>query len=214
MALRIRGNDGYPLSSATIAVHDAFKYLSKSQLAKEIISDLESIPGILTIVVGPGVNDRYEHPATAADGDTGFVGTVFWDPGFALGVIDKAPRSNDTGLKPRRPNLPWVKQHKQKRTIWNCCGARAPVDHFGEINPKVCLMHELGHALQYLSNPTEFRAWFRDAQGNKRTDAEISAGKQVIEQTNTAAVEQPIIMELRAAGYDLGIRWDYYDSTG
>ena len=74
-------------------------------------------------------------------------------------------------------------------------------------------MHELGHVLQFLSNPAEFRAFYRNEDGSKRTDSEISMGKQVLEQTNTEAIEQPIILELRDAGCKLGIRWDYYASA-
>ena len=211
MAMRIRGGDNYSMGEAIQAVHGALKYLRQSKLASEIIDDLESIDEILTIVVGPGQNDRYEHPPVA-DGSA-MIGTVYWDPGLSIGVVDKVARPGDTGLKPRRPNVPWVKQQREKRTIWNCCGARAPVDHHGEINPKVALMHELGHVYQFLSNPAEFRAFFRNADGSKKGVGEMAAGKQVIEQINTAAIEQPVILELREAGYDLGIRWDYYDTV-
>ena len=69
----------------------------------------------------------------------------------------------------------------------------------------VALMHEMGHALQYLSNPTEFRALFRKPDGSPNT-----LGKMQVEDINTAAVEQTVILELRQAGCDEGIRWDYF----
>lgn len=201
MAFRIRGHGGFSYVEAGEAVDKALVYLKQSKLAREIIEDLESSKKIITIMVEPGLVDRYEHPAVASDSPE--AGTVFWDPGFSLTVIDKAKR---------RPDVSWVPQTKQKRTIWNCCGRRAPVDVNGELNPMVCLMHEFGHVLQYLSNPSEFRAWYRNADGSKKLDSEIVQGKDVLEQTNTAAIEQPVVLELRDAGCDLGVRWSYYDS--
>jgi len=202
MALKIEADAGYALMDATRDVRDALQYLRRSKLASEIIEDIESSNTLITIKVGPGLNDRFEHPPL--DTGTSFGGVVYWDPGFTLGVTDKANK---------RPNVPWVKQIKEKRTIWNCCGQRAPTNQDGEINPKVCLMHELGHVLQYLSNPAEFRALFRNADGSKRRDGEIMSAKNTIEQVNTAAIEQPIIMELRDSGCNLGIRWDYYHTS-
>lgn len=202
MAFRIRGQCTYNHVQAGEAVDQALTYLKQSKLAREIIEDLEASNNIITIMVEPGQVDRYEHPPVQTHSPE--AGTVFWDPGFSLQVVDKAKR---------RPDATWVPQTKQKRTIWNCCGRRAPVDVNGELNPMVCLMHELGHVLQYLSNPTEFRAWYRNADGSKKMDSEIMHGKDVLEQTNTAAVEQPIVLELRDVGCDLGVRWSYYDST-
>lgn len=197
MSFRIRAHGEMSQLDAYKAFDDAIKLLKQSKLAREIISDLEAHSKIITVLIGPGLEDKYRHPTQPTDSP--FVGTIEWDPTFSLGVIDKAKK---------RPQQPWVPNKLEKKTIWNCCGARAPVDEYGEINPAVCLMHEMGHVLQYLSNPDEFRGLFRFPDGRVN-----HMGRMDVEDINTAAVEQPVILELKAAGVNLGVRWGYYHTA-
>ena len=197
MAFRIQAANGISGKDALDAFSKACKFLEKSNLAKEIISDLRDHNKIITIKVGPGLVDKYRHPTQPTD--SAFVGTVEWDPGYALNVVDKVKS---------RPKQPWVPNKKESKPFWACCGTRAPINHYGTIPPEVCLMHELGHVLQYLSNPDEFRGLFRKPDGMENV-----MGKMEVEDINTAAVEQPVILELRAAGVNMGIRWDYYHTA-
>ena len=197
MAFKIKGVSGMSNKDALDAFSKACKFLEKSKLAREIIGDLNTSKKIITLEIGPGQVDKYRHPTQPTH--SAFVGTVEWDPGYALDVVDKAKS---------RPKQPWVPNHKEKKTMWNCCGTRAPINHFGTIPPEVCLMHELGHVLQYLSNPDEFRSLFKKPDGMPNV-----LGKMEVEDINTAAIEQPIILELREAGVNMGIRWDYYHTV-
>ena len=88
MAFRIQATQNFTPKAAFDAFDKACKFLNKSKLAKEIISDLASSNKIITVLVGPGLEDKYRHPTEPTTSP--FVGTVEWDPGFGLEVIDKA----------------------------------------------------------------------------------------------------------------------------
>ncbi len=189
MAFRIQAHGTCTLFHARKHLSEAITYLKKSKLAKEILDDIESHKQIVTVKIGPGIEDHYEHPPQT---HPVWAGTVFWDPEFSLGVVDRVVHPHGTA----RPNVPWV----PNRGVWKCCGKKmgTPVNEDGVMSPKVCLMHELGHAYQYLSNPDEYREFF-------------SEGKTLdMEDINTAAIENTVVLELRQAGCNEGIRWDYY----
>ncbi len=77
-----------------------------------------------------------------------------------------------------RPEQPWVPQH-------------------------MCLMNELGHALQYATYPDEFLNIKNDKKLQKHHVLEA------LEETNLGCVEIPIALELNAMGADETPRWDY-----
>ena len=164
-------------------VAKAFRYLRQSDLAGGIIDGLQAQAEDITIRVGTGLQNKYLHPK---EGEAGG-GTVEWDPEYALGVIDKAKA---------RPQVPWVTNHTERHGfLWL---QTRGVDKVGQVSPAIALIHELGHAHQFFSNRDEYRA-------------EMKKGiLKCLEDTNCAAIENTVCLELNARGAKEGIRWDYY----
>lgn len=193
MGILVRGNnlDG---AEARRQFDNAIRYLKNSALAEDIITDLLTIQELLTIYVGTDSNPKrinvYAHPPRESRMSAG---TIYWDPSVEVGVRDKVKNYKGGRL---RPDVPWV----QKHGTWTCCGKRFGTerDQEGVISAPMCLMHEMGHAVQFLSDKEGYRA-IKEGSG-VRPD---------LEQLNTEAIEQPIILELRAKGMAEGIRWDY-----
>lgn len=75
------------------------------------------------------------------------------------------------------------------------------VKSFGTLSAPMCLMHELGHALQYATFPGEY-------VGIKGWDSKSHA-QSALEQTNLQCVEIPVALELKSLGHPETPRWDY-----
>lgn len=171
---------------ARAKVAEAFDYLRASDLARGIIDGIANAPEIVTIKVGSGLADIYLYPKEGSGRTSG--GLVEWDPDLTLDVIDKAKA---------RPQVPWVKDHtKRHGFLWL---KKKRIDKPGTISAAMALMHELGHAHQYLTDKEGYEA---EIQKNKLL--------RCLEDTNCAAVENTICLELNARGGNEGIRWDYY----
>ncbi len=198
MAIRVRHNANLNGLQARQAFDEAMRYLKRSALAADIIADLESINDLLTVYVGKDPNPKksnvYGHPP---EGEVGSAGTIYWDPAVTVGVKDKAMNRKGERV---RPDVAWV----GKAGLWSCCGRifGTERDVLGAISAPVCLVHEMGHAMQFLSDKAEYRRIKKS--GGARVD---------LEQINTQAIEQPIILELRAIGAAEGIRWHYLDTV-
>jgi hypothetical protein len=174
--------------SPEVEVRRAFNYLGRSALANDIIGDLSGMTAVITIQVGVGVEPKYRHPKV---GET-HGGIVEWDPEMSLGVIDKA--STHRGVQTVRPKVSWVEQHEERYGLFNLKKRRT--DKPGTLSPAVALMHELGHAYQFQQDPTAYRA-------------EMKKFVNCLEDTNVAAIENTVCLELNEAGASEGLRWDY-----
>lgn len=76
-----------------------------------------------------------------------------------------------------------------------------PAKKYGRLSAPMCLMHELGHALQYATYPDQYR----DIKG---WDSKSHA-QHALETTNLQCVEIPVAIELSNLGFDETPRWDY-----
>ena len=72
------------------------------------------------------------------------------------------------------------------------------------ISPFLALFHEMGHAYQYLSE-TEGYLKFKKEQKEKKHE------RNILEDTNVAALENTVALELRSSKKWEGIRWKYED---
>jgi len=166
-------------------VNAAFDYLRRSAMARMIIDGLGAQDKVITIQVGNNVEPKYRHPKI---GET-HGGIVEWNPGMALAVVDKA--TSKSGLQKTRPNVPWVDQNEERYGFLYLFKRR--LDRVGQLSPAVALLHELGHAHQFFEDPTAYRA----------------ARNETLEDTNVAAIENTVCLELNEAGGTEGLRWDY-----
>lgn len=164
---------------------DAVAYLRDSAMARSIIDELEDLPKVITVKVGPDMVDKYRHPKPD-DAVTG--GIIEWDPNCSLSVVDRHTS---------RPKVPWVADAKGG----GFCGMfQSSVNANGIISPAVCLVHEMGHAYQFFGDPEGYRAAVRSVA--KTHEDNVVSG-----------IENTVVLELRAAGKVEGIRWDYFHTA-
>ena len=62
----------------------------------------------------------------------------------------------------------------------------------------VALLHEMGHAYQYHSDKSLYRAALKSKESAEPIE------------DNVVAIENVVILELRERGCSEGIRWDYF----
>lgn len=176
---------------AVTLFNTACKYLRNSNMATFILDSLEKAPQVITVEIGKGLEDRYYHPQKISPQNGG---KIWWDPTESLAVVDQAP-SPSIKYRKTRPDVPWTKERTFLGRIKE--KIRGPKDRHGIITPALCLLHEMGHAYQYLS----------DSQGylSKKGIEGIE-----LEHINVAAIENTVALELTGKGMLEGIRWDYY----
>ncbi len=172
-------------------------YLSQSNMAKSIIDDLDDADECIgvTIVKNAG-GSKYDPPYHSGCPNAYTGGLITWDVGQDVRTIDYAPNDSFVGedKSEARPNAPWTKESGWKeRLVEKLFGARTRT---GRLTLAVCLIHEMGHAVQYLSDPTGFQ----HLEGSDLME---------LEKLNIQAVEVTVVQELRALGYNEGIRWSY-----
>lgn len=115
-------------------------------------------------------------------------------PSFRAGERETFSENAAYRVRPDAARAPWA----QPRGFF-ARGARENREaRGGSLPPPVLLIHELGHALQYQTDKAHFLSQMRTEDGVEQ-----------LEQANVAAVEQTVVIELRDAGVDVGIRWDY-----
>ena len=174
-------------TEAQAAFDDALNYLGDSPMADSIIGELRNLRAIISIYVGPGLEDKYIHPKDDSDAANG--GTVEWDPDFSLSVVDKAKY---------RPQVRWVKNKTVRHGFLG--HKETAVNASGTISAAVCLMHELGHAHQFFSDRTGYRQTVKDIA--KPQEDHVVAG-----------IENTVVLELRKRGHKEGVRWGYLDTA-
>jgi hypothetical protein len=221
MAFSVRGLSGLSTAQAKEKLEASLTYLRRSDLARQIIDELEQHADVCVDVDLECESMFYAHPESSYDTTTSG-GTVLWNPRMNLQTMDSANQ---------RPNQPWVPQKNervkttvQKRGLskfvsrkLNLSPTRTkrenrPVRRFGTLSTHMCLMHELGHALQYANYPAEFLQIKADARGMDACRGKMHE-QSSLEETNLACVEIPIALELAALGYDETPRW-IYEHTG
>ena len=216
MAFTVRGLNACSDAQASELVERSFTYLKRSALAKSILDDLEA-NGDVCIEVDTTKEPFYAHPESSYDTIT-TGGTAVWNPNMSV-------RTKDS--KNFRPDAAWVPQNRERARIevrksglalkfarklglsetksaWQMVNAHK----FGTLSTHMCLMHELGHALQYATCPDDFRAIKGDPQLS-RVHVE-----NALEETNLHCVEIPIALELNALGGTETPRWVYGHTEG
>ena len=159
------------LNTARWCFNVATSYLRQSDMAGFIINQLQQATENITINVRR--DGRSEYTAPAMKGPA-LGGTINWNMRGRVGTIDCADD---------RPAVQWIPQGG---------------DRNGILSVAMCLLHEMGHAYQYLSNKEEFRALIDE-------DNVIE-----IENVNVNAIENTVALELTGIGCVEGIRWDYW----
>lgn len=212
MAFTIRGLNGISDAEAQKTVEESLAYLKRSVLARTILEDLEEHADVC-IDVDSKSEPFYAHPESSYDTITSG-GTAVWNPNTTLQTMDSARM---------RPEQSWVPQHmeraqvtiqkaglqKKLAAVFNLSPTRTVTRNerasrvMGTLSAHMCLMHELGHALQYATYPDEFL--------NIKNDPTLQKFHvhEALEETNLGCVEIPIALELNAIGADETPRWAY-----
>lgn len=217
MAFTIRGVNGYSDVEAARLVEISCTYLKRSALAKSILDDLEA-NGDVCIDVDGQKESFYAHPESSYNTVT-TGGTAVWNPKLSVKTTDS---------KNYRPNVDWVPQHKEQARIdvrkrgvalklaktfrlsetkkaWQMVNAHKT----GTLSVHMCLMHELGHALQYATH----REDFLNIKGDSTAIGKVHA-QSALEETNLAGVEIPVALELNQLGATETPRWVYGHTDG
>jgi hypothetical protein len=173
----------------------AISYLNHSPFAQEVISSLDNSPLHIGIMVIDHGGSEYIPPYSRKCPHYLDGGMICWNHTQSVNTTDFA--SNDPRLGPgesHRIDAPWNRE--QRWGAWILESVFGPRTRTGFLTPAVCLLHEMGHALQYISDPAQFQLL---AQGN--------IGE--LENLNVRAIEATVVQELRGAGLTETARWDY-----
>ncbi|GLQ91722.1 hypothetical protein [Dyella acidisoli] len=173
----------------------ALAYLRRSQFASQIIQDLENAPQHIGILVQANGGSEYIPPYRNRCPHYLDGGLIVWNYTSTMNTTDFA--SNDPRLGPNEPHrqdAPWLRE--QSWGAWLMEGVFGPRTRVGQLSEAMGLLHEMGHAMQYLT----------DAAGFQNLDAN---NLMELENLNVSAIEATVAQELRSAGANEGIRWDY-----
>lgn len=217
MAFSIRGESGYSDDQAAALVATSFAYLKRSALAKSILDDLDANAEVCIAVVGDG-ECYYAHPESSYR-PVAAGGTAVWNPKISV---------RTTGSRNYRPDVPWVPQHREQAWIderkrglalklaktfgyseTKRVARMVNADKTGVLSSHMCLMHELGHALQYATHRDDFLR----IKGDSSPRGKIHA-QSALEETNLAGVEIPVALELNQFGENENPRWVYGHTDG
>jgi hypothetical protein len=191
MAIVIQAHHPVTAQEAQWCVDVAEHYLRQSDLAAFLWDELKRVPEVLTINV--------HHAAPGVIGNT-------WTPP-ALGVVGSA--GSVTWNVNRTLTATEVVSDKPGLTTFQKVLAAFTPDKQQVMSPALLLMHEMGHAFQFLSDQVV------QEQGNsfrQRLTAVINGDKALrteIENINVNAIENTVANELTAKGSPEGIRWTY-----
>ena len=217
MAFTVRGFNGCSDAQAEVYVENSLQYLRRSALAKSILDDLEEHADVC-IDVDKTTDPFFAHPESSYDTITAD-GTAVWNPTMSVMTTDS---------KNYRPDEEWVPQHKERARIdvqkkgmalklakafklsetkksWQMVNAHKT----GSLSQHMCLIHELGHALQYANYPQKFlgiKAY--------KTPAGKLHSQTALEETNLYCVETPVALELNQLGATETPRWVYGHTDG
>lgn len=180
LTLAMRGGSSIPYGNASAYFYNALETLKqKSATAKEIIRFVEKEPQVMVQVLVTDVEGAFG-PFSMEYGFTG--PCIVWTPGKSFNT-----RGADiTGY--RDSGAPKI-SGKKETVVYP---------------PEIVLLHEIGHAKQYIENPS----WF----GKKGVDQAIIEGSKTvveIEADNLRRHEHPVCQE-----YGLKQRQNYTDFEG
>lgn len=170
-------------------------YLCNSPFAAEVISSLDESPLHLGILITEQGGCEYVPPYDRRcprylDG-----GIIFWNINKTVETMDFAYNDPRLGLnEARRENVPWNREISFPGRVMEVFFG--PRTRLGLLTPSMCLMHEMGHALQYFSDSNAF------LQLHNNNYMEL-------ENINVRAIEATVVQELRNLGYGETARWDY-----
>ena len=176
MTITVKGINGLSDEIAQSCFDLAETYLRQSDLAGFLIDELKRIDEVLTINVEAG--DPINNGNTWAPPQDGSAGVVNWNIKRTLLATEKVADQPDA-------------------TAFQKFLAKFTSDKQETMSPALLLMHEMGHACQYMS-------------GNEGDM--FNATVNEIENINVNAIENTVAKELQAAGNIEGIRWRYRDA--
>ncbi len=191
MAIVIQAHHPVTDQEARWCVSVAENYLRQSDLASFLWNELQRVPETLTIHV--------HHAGSKVIGNT-------WAPP-AVGAVNSA--GNITWNVNRTLTATEVVGDEPGLTTWQKFLAAFTPDKQALMSPAILLMHEMGHAYQFLSDQVV------QEQGNSfqnRLNQALAGNKTVLldlENINVNAIENTVANELSAKGSPEGIRWDY-----
>lgn len=181
----------------------AIAYLKQSDLAAFIIGEIEADPR--TIKVEISEDPKWKNAFRHADA------TVKWNPTYGLETTF-TPRGRAQDLH-----------------------GRDTEDLSGILSASMLLLHEIGHAYQWMGDKAGYEGQIAAMQEQLRSGRNLpkkgfftskkthhkqklqamkDRGWMILEETNVAALENTVAMELREKGCDEGIRWWYADNVG
>ena len=161
----------------------AENYLKQSDLAAFLIEELKSVPEVLTINIT--ADDPEQVGNTWAPPSDDSAGTVTWNVKRTLIATEKESKKPDA-------------------TSFETFLALFKIDKQQSMSPALLLMHELGHACQYMSGVKN--------EMFERRDKSDKEWKLDIENINVNAIENTVANELKEKGSLEGIRWNYLDA--
>ena len=149
-------------------------------------------------------------------------GCIVWTPQKNIIVVEK--EASRIGWGNINESHPWHKFEERAELFGNFREhfEIEPVKHTearvsasekrGKIPAPVLLIHEMGHALQYLMDNEHFLAI---AKGKKSIIPRtlMARTEPPLDTLNVAAIENRVCLELREAGKEVGIRWRYGDDV-
>ncbi|MDC7813062.1 MULTISPECIES: hypothetical protein [Pseudomonas] len=161
---------------------DACRYLRQSDLANFLLDELIAVKEELTVeVTNSSAADKTDRWIPPAANSTTSAGRVVWNLKSQVYAIEK---------QYKQPDL----SNFQKFL------ALFASDRVERLSPALVLMHELGHACQFLTNKAEFRKQLADKNILE------------VENINVNAIENTVAKELTAKNNKEGLRWDYLDA--
>jgi len=171
---------------------DALTYLKQSDIAEMIISELERTKTKITVEIDGNAAAKNGFLVTKQN-----VPMVRWNPTYMLQTgFDIARSKGNKGY----------------------CGMVVQ-NLSGFLSPSLLLLHELGHAYQYLSETKEYKDQVAAMNAAISDEAELlgsreeamlklkKEGKLVLEEANVAGLENNVALQLRNKGYPEGLRW-------
>jgi hypothetical protein len=186
-------NPSFP--QGLIEYMSAIAYLRQSALAASIIDGLHASnlrTGVRIVNAG---GSEYIPPYDARCQAVHTGGEIVWNASQQVPTYDMGPRNpHRDPNEGTRVRAPWTRE--QGWGAWVVEWVLGPRSRMGSMSPAVALLHEMGHATQYASDPAGFR--------NLAADNLIE-----LENINVQAIEATVIHELRAQGHPENARWDY-----
>lgn len=170
---------GMPQAEAEQYFDSAKSYLIQSNLAAFIFQQLENMPETLTIKISRNGASEWDW---RDENETNSAGIITWNLSQTLATIDR---------QVHRPDVTWT--------------SSVDDDVINHMTPALILLHEMGHAMQFMTNKAEFMARIPDIDFDNQDDPILLD----IENINVNAIENTVALELIDKGFTEGVRWKY-----